>query len=264
MELTSSLYETEIMHHRLTPKEHKFSYRFFSFYINLDEIDELTSRITLLSHNKFNIYSFFDKDHMEVGDKTIKEKILNYLAEQGIDLTNGRIMLLTYLRTFGYVFNPVSFYYCFDENDSPVCVVPEIGNTFGEIKAFFINQNHLVGNKFKDCQDKYYYISPFTRLNDQLDFKLTIPSEYLDVRINTSRDGENILLTSMMGPKKELNNVQLFWMTLKFPFVTLKVIVLIHWHALLLWFKKIVFKNKEEHMDLQRDVLRKNIHLKPQ
>lgn len=254
--MNSCLYETVIMHHRLVPKEHKFKYRFFSFYLDLDEIDELSKKIFILSRNKFNVYSFYDSDHWGSQQSSIKENILLYLKGKGIDLNGGRIMVLTYLRTFGYVFNPVSLYYCFDNANNPLCVVPEIGNTFGELKPFFVGKEDLDGNKFKDSQTKFYYISPFTKLDDTLDFKLTIPSDRLNICIDTSRNSQKILLTSMIGDKKELTNRNLLWMSFKFPLITLKVIVLIHWHALLLWLKKIPYEEKTSNPHYQKEVFR--------
>jgi DUF1365 family protein len=242
------------MHHRLSPKEHRFSYKFFSFYLDLDEIDQLARQIFLLSRNKFNLYAFYDRDHLQVEGHAIKENILSYLKGNGIDLKGGRVMLLTYLRTLGYVFNPVSFYFCFDVKGQPVCVVPEIGNTFGELKPFFIGPEDLSGNKFKDSQNKYYYISPFMKLDDTLDLKLTIPGERLNICIDTSRNGKKVILTTMMGKKTELTNRSLLWLTCKFPFITLKVITLIHWHALLLWLKKMPYEEKTNNPHLQKEI----------
>jgi DUF1365 family protein len=244
------------MHHRLVPKEHRFSYKFFSFYLDLDEIDELTSKIPFLSHNQVNAYSLYDIDHLVKGQHSIKDNILSYLQGRGINLQGGRIMLLTYLRTFGYVFNPVSLYYCFDKDNNPLCVVPEIGNTFGELKLFFIGTEGFSGNKFKDRQDKFYYISPFTKLDDTLDFRLTVPDNRVNIGIDTSKNGEKIILTTMIGEKKELTNGNLLWLTIKFPFVTLKVIALIHWHAFMLWLKRIPHEEKTSNPHLQKEVRR--------
>ena len=254
--MNSCLYETAIMHHRLKPKEHKFSYKFFSFYLDLDEMDEVARRIFFLSRNKFNVYSFYDDDHLEKGQHSIKDNILSYLKNQGVDLQGGRIMLLTYLRTFGYVFNPVSLYYCFDKDSKPLCVVPEIGNTFGELKLFLIGIENLTENKFKNKQEKFYYISPFTQLDDTLDFKLTIPDNRLNICIDTAKNGEKIILTSMIGEKKALTNFNLLLLSIKFPLVTLKVITLIHWHAFMLWLKRIPHEEKTNNPHLQKEVRR--------
>ncbi len=255
--MNSCLYETEIMHHRLAPREHRFAYRFFSFYLDLDEIDELTRRIVLMSRNKFNVYGFYDCDHMGTPGHSVKDNLLMYFNENGIDFkSGGRIMLLTYLRTCGYVFNPVSFYYCFDEKNNPLCVVPEIGNTFGELKPFLVRKKDLHSNQFKNTQDKLYYISPFTRLDDQLDFRLTIPDERLNICIDTTKNNQKIILTTMTGQRRELTNRNLLRLTLQFPLVTTKVIALIHWHAFRLWLKRIPYQEKTTNPHLQKEVFR--------
>lgn len=256
MEINSCLYETTVMHHRLIPREHRFSYRFFSFYLDLDEIDMIARQVFGISRNRFNAYAFYDKDHLELSGGTVKDNVLLYLKQNGIDLTGGRIMLLTNLRTFGYIFNPVAFYYCFDQSGRPVCVVPQIGNTFGELKAFLLRDDNFEKGRFKDRQDKFYYISPFTRLDDQLDFRIGIPDDQLRVGIDTSAQGKKIIVTTLTGDRKDLNSSNLCLMTLKFPFVTLKVITLIHWHALLLWLKKIPYQEKTQNMHLQKEVHR--------
>ena len=254
--MKSCLFDTNVMHHRLTPKEHKFNYRFFTFYLDLDEIDQLTQKNIIFSRNRFNLFSFYDKDHIEIGQKNTKENISRYLLDNGIDIKKGRIMLLGYLRIFGYVFNPVSFFFCFDEHDQPICVVCEIGNTFGELKPFLIKNDKLSRSKFKDEQVKHYYISPFMKLDDRLEFKLEVPSEKLNIKINTKRKNGRVLLTSMEGSKKPLNAWTMLKYALLIPFETLKVIVLIHWHALILFLKKIPYEQKESNQQLQKGVYR--------
>lgn len=244
MALNSCLYATTISHRRLKPVEHAFAYKFFSFYIDLDELDAL-AKMPLIGRNRPNFYAFYDSDHMD---------IKAYLKANGIDLQGGRTMLLTYLRVCGYVFNPVSFYFCFNAAGEPVCVVPEIGNTFGEIKPFLVDT--LNNGAFEDTQDKFYYISPFMKLDDQLDYRITIPSDRLDIRIDTSRDGEKLMLAAVSGRRMELNTWNLFKLSCQFPLVTLKVITLIHWHAFLLWLKRVPFEAKENNPHLQKEVLR--------
>lgn len=254
MGLNSCLYETTISHRRLVPVGHAFSYKFFSFYLDLDEIDTIVAHHPLMSRNRFNVYSFYDRDHMNSGAASVKENVLRYLQSCGVDIPGGRIMLLTYLRFFGYVFNPVSFYFCFDRQSQPVCVVPEIGNTFGEIKPFLVNAQK--DGRFVDTQNKFFYISPFNKLDDQLDYKLAIPSEHLNIHIDTSRDGQKVMLAAVSGVRRELTPGNLAWLTMKFPFVTLKVISLIHWHAGLLWLKKVPYEEKFSNPHLQKEVLR--------
>lgn len=255
--MNSCIYECDIMHYRKTPQTHKFTHRIFMFYLDLDELNDLQKRTVLISRNRKNIYSFFDNDHVSLNGKGIKENITEYLKSKGVDLNGGKIKLLTNLRTFGYVFNPVSFYFCFNAEERPVCVVVEIGNTFRELKPFFIGAECLQGDRFQTQQTKYFYISPFVDLDIPLDFNLKVPGERLDIKIDDIKDGQKFLYTTMAGPRKELTFANLLRYTFMFPFVTLKVIFLIHWHAAILHFiKKVPYHRKEDNPHLQKEVFR--------
>lgn len=254
--MNSCLYETRIWHRRLIPKEHEFAYKFFSFYIDLDELDILVSDKGLVSRNRFNVYSFYDRDHVTRDCLNVKESLYAWLAERGVDMSGGRVMLLTYFRVFGYVFNPVSFYFCFDRDRRPVGVVPEVGNTFGELKLFLLGNKHLSGVQFDHSEEKMYYVSPFTRLDDRFDFRLQIPDESLNIQVDTSRSGQKVIETAMTGQRHLWSQRELLKMGLKFPFVTAKVITLIHWHAFRLWLKKIPYQEKTACPHLQKEVYR--------
>jgi len=256
MELNSCLYETNIMHCRIRPKRHQFTHKIFMFYLDLDEIDTLAKRMHLIGHNKANVYNLCDDDHFEKDGNSIKEKILSFLAQKGVVLKDGKIMLLTNLRTFGYLFNPVSFYFCFDDSGRPVCVVPEIGNTFGEIKAFFLGQETMDQGQFVSQQKKYFYISPFVALDVPMDFHIGVPNEKLNIKIDDFDAQGKFLYTVMSGSKKKMTNSSLFWATLKYPLVTLQVIFLIHFHALWLWLKGVSYHEKTSNPHLQKEVYR--------
>ena len=186
----------------------------------------------------------------------MKENILRYLKSKGVDLPGGKIRLLTNLRVLGYNFNPVSFYFCFDKNEQPVCVVPEIGNTFRELKPYFIGPDALRGRTFISRQTKYFYISPFMDLDVAMDFHIKIPSGKLDIQIDDVKNNEKFFYSSMTGERKELTNRNLLRYSLRFPWVTLKVIGLIHLHALILCLKKISYHKKENNPHLQKEVYR--------
>ncbi|MCA9407246.1 MAG: DUF1365 domain-containing protein [Candidatus Omnitrophica bacterium] len=256
MGLNSCLYETLVMHCRIRPKRYRFVHKIFMFYLDLDELNVITKNIFLISHNKRNIYNFRDKDHFDLDGKNIKEKVIAFLQSKGVYFNKGKIMLLTNLRTFGYLFNPVSFYFCFDERDVPICVIPEIGNTFGEIKPFLIDSASFHNGKFVSQQKKFFYISPFIDLDIPLDFQLHVPDDRLNIQIDDFDKEGKFLYATMSGKRKELNNRNLFWHTMRYPFITLKVIVLIHYHALRLWMKKVPYNEKTNNSHLQREVYR--------
>ncbi len=252
--MNSCLYECAVMHHRLEPLKNRFVYRMFMFYLDLDELDSLAGTLRLLSRNQFNVFNFRDDDHLQFSGTHVKESIIEYLDSKGVALKNGRVMLLTHLCTLGYTFNPVSFYFCFDENGQPLCVVPEIGNTFGELKLFFIGQNELDDGSFCQRTEKYFYVSPFTDLDTTFDFNLKTPGETLNLRIDDYQEGQKFFISTLTGSRKELTDGRLCWYTLRFPFITLKVIFLIHWQALKLILRKLPYHKKTDHPELQREV----------
>ena len=255
--LNSCLYRAQVMHCRLLPKVHKMLYKVFMFYIDLDELDLLRRKLLFFSHNRPNIYSFRDSDHLPRGKRTLKENILDYLSENGIDLEGGRVMLLTYPRVWGYVFNPVSFYYCFDRGGNPVCAIAEVGNTFGEIKPYLIRAEEMSDEGvFRAIMKKYFYVSPFMPADIDFDFRLRIPEQKLEIFVDDYQNGKVILLASLIGSREPINNRRLFWSTLQFPWMTLQVISLIHWNAVLLWIKRIRWYRKSENADLQQDLYR--------
>ena len=250
------------MHNRLAPKKHAFNYNVFMFYIDLDEIDILKNKLFLFSHNKFNFFSFRDKEHLQLPidkpdtTKSTKQHIQEYLKQNGVN-NASRIMLLTNLNILGYNFNPVSFYYCFDSNDQSLCCVAEISNTFREMKPFFLGKEQLNDDVYHLNTTKYFYVSPFIEHDTNFDFNLAIPNEKLNIRIDDYKDGNRFFISTLTGAKKPLNNGNLIWYSIRFPFLTLRIIALIHWNALLLWLKKIRYYKKGEHPDLQREVFNK-------
>jgi len=246
------------MHHRLAPKVHHFRHDIFMFYLDLDELEAIARTIPLFGHNRRNIYSFRDDDHEPSGQHPLKERILAFLRKNGVDTSPiGRVMLLTLPRVLGYVFNPVSIYYCFDSEGAPVCSVAEVGNTFREMKLFLLRPEELeAGLTFRRIAPKHFYVSPFSSLNLNFDFRLCIPGEKLDIQIDDRDGDERVLTSTLAGKRAALTNWNLCWFTLKYPLVTLKVIFLIHWHALRLWLKGVPSYGKAENAALQREVLR--------
>lgn len=261
--MNSCLYRAKVMHNRLAPKKHSFHYNVFMFYLDLNEIDILANKLALFSKNKFNFFSLRDSEHLQLPlenpdkSKTIREQISRYLSENGVTIGNGRIMLLTNLNVLGYNFNPVSFYYCYDETEAPLCVVAEIGNTFGEMKPFLLNKENLNDTVYHLNTTKYFYVSPFIDHDTNFDFNIGIPGEKLNIRIDDYKNEERFFISTLKGVKKDINNANLLWYSIRFPFITLKIITLIHWNAVKLWMKKIPYHRKAENQELQKDVYRR-------
>jgi hypothetical protein len=246
------------MHHRFTPKVHHFQHRIFMFYLDLDELDTVARKVFFFSHNRKNLYSFRDNDHEPAGAAALKDRLLTFLRQNGIDPGPlCRLMLLTLPRVAGYIFNPVSIYYCFDKAGQPICSVAEVGNTFREMKLYLLRHEEFgLDETFRKIVPKHFYVSPFSELTLNFDFKLKIPGEDLNIKINDLDGDEAVLTSTLSGKKTAINNASLLGFTLKYPLLTLKVIFLIHFHALRLWLKGLPFYRKAAHSGLQRQVLR--------
>lgn len=259
--MNSCLYRAKVMHHRLEPKDFRFHYNIFMFYLDLDEIGMIERKLWFISRNGFNIFNFRDKDHLQLPrekpdiTKNIKEHILDYLKENSVEIPEPRIMLLTNLCTFGYQFNPVSFYFVYHKNeDSPSCCIAEISNTFHEMKPFFLDKDSFNGTKFHLNTTKHFYVSPFIDHDANFDFNIEVPAERLNIRIDDYKDEKRFFISTLTGTRKELANARLCWYAIRFPLITLQVIGLIHWNAFRLWMKKIKYHKKEDHQDLQKGV----------
>jgi len=236
------------MHRRTWPKDHEFRYKMFMFYLDLDEIDGVHKKLKLFSRNRFNWFSFFDKDHHDLS-VFLKSKDIEW---------NGRATLLTNVRTLGYVFNPISFYFCFDEHNKPFCAVAEVTNTHNERKLYLLDNACFDNNTFRLRTPKYFYVSPFSDLDTEFEFIFRIPSQFMQMRVDDYKQGKRILLSSLTGTRKELTDLNLFFYGIRFPLITVKIISLIYWQALKLRLKGLKFWRKNENMDLQKNYIRTN------
>jgi hypothetical protein len=257
--MNSVLYKATVMHNRLEPKPHRFHYKVFMFYLDLDELDAIAKKFVLISRNKFNVFSFRDKEHLMLAENKIlvKEQIVEYLKQNNFNYSGQKIMLLTNLNVLGYNFNPVSFYFVTDQNGKPECAIGEVSNTFREMKLFFLGSDTFKDGKFHLRTIKHFYVSPFIDHDADFDFSLNVPGEKLNIRIDDYKNDKRFFISTLTGEKKELSNARLFGYFFRFPFITLRIITLIHWNAMLLWLKKIPFHKKAAFPELQKDILNK-------
>lgn len=246
------------MHNRLRPKKHAFAYNIFMFWLDLDEPELLARKLFPFSYNRFNVFAFYDKDHMKYPenantDLTAKQRVLQYLKKNNIAFVPDKIFLLTHTRVLGYIFNPVSFYFCYDNAMQCKMVVTEVGNTFGEMKIFIVDRKQ--DGALVHAEDKFFYVSPFTDLDNQFQFRFQVPGDKLHLEINVS-DKQNVFFYSLLtGTKKALNTQRLILYFFRFPLITLQVISAIHWQAFKLWLKKIPYHAKSDNPYNQRDIV---------
>ena len=231
------------------------------FYIDLDEIDSLTKKLRWFSRNKFNLFSFRDKEHLQLPKenpdvtKSTREHINTFLAENNVDGSKLKIMLLTNLNVLGYNFNPVSFYYCFNETGEVACTVIEITNTYKEMKLFFIGAEDFNEEAFKKIATKHFYVSPFIDHDMAFDFKLRVPDEKLNIKIDDlDKDGKKFFISTLTGEVKPLNNSTMLKFFFSMPLIPMQVMALIYWQALKLWLKKLPYHEKNKNPELQQNV----------
>ncbi len=155
----SCIYVGNVIHKRFKPKEHFFKYRVFSLLLDLSEINLIQKKISFFSYNRFNLISFFDKDHGNRDGSNLKDWVIKNIQKYNIETKNIRIKLLCYPRILGYVFNPLSVFFIYNENFSLVAILYEVKNTFGEQHTYVFkteNRLKLIENK---CQKKIFCIS---------------------------------------------------------------------------------------------------------
>jgi len=249
----SCLYECTVMHRRILPKNHEFSYRIFLFFLDLDELAELENKIPIFSSDRPNLYSLRGTDYFQFRSGSIRENLLTFLASEGFDKEPATIRLLTLPRLLGYTFNPISIFFCYDESGLPLTSVVQVGNTFGELKPYVVP---LEGGRFHVRVPKNFYVSPFSDLDLEFDFRFEFPGDRLRVLIDDYSGDKKTLLSALSGTRRELTLGSLLFLTLKYPLVTLKIITLIHWEAFRLWLKGIPHRLKESDPHLQQGVFR--------
>ena len=241
--MTSCIYNGTVIHKRFKPKIHFFKYKVFSLLIDLSELNYLDKKIGFFSYNKFNLISFFDKDHGDRDGSSVINWVKKNLKENDVNCENIRIKLLCYPRILGYVFNPLSIFYVYDKNDKLISLLYEVKNTFGEQHTYIfkIKENNLLQH---NCEKKFH-VSPFIEMNCSYFFRTLKPADKISIIIDQYQLNEKILYASQDGKRTDFTTSELIKSYLKHPLMTFKVIAAIHFEAFKLWTKGIKFIQKK-------------------
>lgn len=232
--MRSAIYAGAVVHARLRPRRHRLKYHVFSLLLDLDEIDELSRRLRLFGHNRSAVFSLHDRDHGS-GEGSLKQWALAQVAAAGIRLQVPRISMLCYPRIFGYVFNPLTVYFCRDE-EVLKAVLYEVHNTFGEKRTYVIPVGGGDPVVRQSCA-KELYVSPFVPMECRYHFHLEPPEEGVLVAISETDETGLLLRASFAGQRQDLTDTTLRRALFAYPLMTIKVMGAIHWEALKLWLK---------------------------
>ena len=239
--LDAGLYVGRVMHHRIRPKRHRFVYRLFTLLVDIDRLHELDRRLRLLSLDRINLFSFYNEDHGPRDGTALRPWVEAGLGKAGIMEKPDRILLLAMPRLLGYVFNPLSIYYCYDALNRLYAIVYEVKNTFGGQHPYVIASTEWrnKSQRLRHSRDKNFYVSPFIQADANYKFNINEPNENLDVRITVYVGVKALLVAVMQGQRRPLTDRQLLIQALRNPFLPQKVTLAIHFEALKLWLKGI-------------------------
>ena len=236
----SRLYVGEVNHTRCGPVVHRFSYPFYTYALDLAELPLLRKQLRFFGHNKFNLVSLYDKDYIPGKEGTIEEKLRSYLSAKGISRSITRIELITGLRYFGYIFNPVNFYRCFGEDGSLVAAVAEVNNTFGETHLYILDEltQQGAGSFASATGAKEFHVSPFNDMKGDYRFYFSDSPDRLDIRVNMVKDGKTVFTSQLCGDGVLLNSKNLLKTIGAYPITALLTVPRITAQAIKLSFGK--------------------------
>ena len=253
-DLTPALYVGRVMHKRLVPFQHRFDYRVFSLWLDLDRLAETADQLKCFSYNRADLFSFHDRDHGARDGSPVRDWMRETLARYGLLPARCRIMVQCYPRLFGYVFNPLSVFYVYDlgQAQAPVlsAVVYEVKNTFGDQHCYVIPVAEAQKRKpiITQSAEKNLYVSPFLPLAGSYRFRLNQPGRRLSQLIRqsgavTGTETEQ-MIALFTAERQPLTDRSLLAAFVTHPLMTLKVMAGIHWEALKLWRKGAKFHHR--------------------
>ena len=233
--LRSAIYRGTVRHRRFATPGHTFTTPIFQAWLDLDELGRLHRETRGFSHNRFNLASFCDRDHLGTARLPVRDKLARVLERHGVTLPAGAVRVLTGLRVLGYVFNPVSFFYCYQADERLALVVAEVNNTFGETHCYVLDHLRPAGRAVQAEAEKVFHVSPFQGMQARYRFTLGQPGETLVVHIDDEGPDGKLLDATLTLRRRPFTSGELARALLRYPLMPMQVIALIHWHALKLW-----------------------------
>lgn len=232
-------YVGHVWHARSTVAAHAFRYRTYMHLFDLDAVDQINRRYRLLGYNRPRPVSLHDADHFD--GRPLRAAVEHAVVTRGHPWPGGRVLLLTHCRVAGYVFNPVSFFYCHDRDGRLAIVVAEVNNTYGERHVYVLPAQGTARHR---THKKEFHVSPFFSLDGTYRFALATPGARLDVGIDLMVGRARHFRARLALARKRLTDGALAGLLLRYPLVTAQVMAAIHVEALRLWWKGVPFRDK--------------------
>lgn len=220
--MNSKIYFGYVEHERYLPVSHKFKYPIYFYGLDLDELQKLDQKLFFFGYNRMRPAAIHDMDYLDERPGSMKDKLLRILKEQKPSLSVSSIRIITSARYLNYIFNPVSFFYCFDNNNHIVAMVVEVNNTFGERHVYIPEK--ISGTADSDGNEKYhtrkaFHVSPFNNMEGEYDFYFPVPDNDINIRIDLNRENGKVFSARLFGTALELTSANLFKMIIRHPII---------------------------------------------
>jgi len=230
--MISKIYHGEVIHSRARPVQHSFRYPHYFYGLDLDDLPELSESNRLFGYNCLRPVAIHDRDYLFRGSEPIRDKLTTLLEKNGIEVP-ARVMLVTSARYFHYIFNPVSFFYCYDKENQLTCVVSQVNNTFGDMHLYLLrNSPGDKGNgKARFTAEKVFHVSPFFPRTGHYDFELSAPTDAVEIKLSYYLENQLHLVAKLQGKGTPLTEGSLLKTVLRHPIMAAMTMPRILWQA---------------------------------
>jgi uncharacterized protein len=235
--LPDGIYRGWVHHQRHLPKNHEFQYPLAMLMLDLDELQSHFKRSRFWSLERFNLISFYRKDYLQSDQTDLKQAVVELIQQRSGESFSGTVKILTHPRYLGFIFNPVTFYFCYEQQQLKF-IVAEINNTpWNERYAYVLKVNQQQNQPWRFDFDKQFHISPFMPMDIQYHWRFQLEQDAININMVLLREGERQFDATLQADFQPMTARSMRWLPIRYPLQTLRVVMRIYWQALRLWGK---------------------------